>query len=59
MDIDLGMSKDQLKSIKVHTDIPEGKELESWARLSEVFKDGAVDEHLHIIVGPPAGTHYC
>ena len=56
VDIDLTTDSDLLNSIKVEGDVPEGKELKPWARLSKVFTDGLEDEHLHIIVKRPAGT---
>jgi hypothetical protein len=53
VDIDLTTDSDLLKSIKVEGDIPHGEELKPWVRLSKVFTDGLVDEHLHIIVKYP------
>jgi hypothetical protein len=43
--------------IKAKDDIPDGKELKPWSRLSKLFVDGVEDEHLHIIVQRPAGRH--
>jgi hypothetical protein len=43
--------------IKAKDDIPEGKELKLWSRLSKLFVDGAEDEHLHIIVQRPASRY--
>ena len=44
-----------VKYIKAKDDIPDGKELKLlWVRLSNVFRDGVEDEHLHIILKLPA-----
>ena len=56
VDIDLTTDSDPhlLEMIQVKEDIPHGKELKPWSRLSRSFVDGAEDEHLHIIVPCPA-----
>jgi len=41
--------------IKAKDDIPDGKELKPWVRLSNVFRDGVEYEHFHIIVKLLAG----
>jgi hypothetical protein len=43
------------ENIKAKDDIPDGKELKPWVRLSNMFGDGVEDEHLHTIVQLPAG----
>jgi Crinkler effector protein N-terminal domain len=57
VDIDLTTNSDLLKSIKVEGEIPDGKELKPWSRLSKLFADGVEDEHLHIVVQRPAGRN--
>lgn len=55
VDINLRTNSYLLKSIKVDTDIPAGKELDPWDRLSSVFENEAEDGYLRIIVQRPAG----
>ena len=57
VNIDLTTHSDLLKSIKVEDEIPDGKELKPWSRLSKLFVDGAEDEHLHTIVQRPTGRN--
>jgi len=59
VDINLRTNSELLTSIKTEGDILEGKELKPWDRLLSVFKDGAEDGRLHIIVQRPASTCNC
>ena len=58
-DINLTTDSDLLKQIEVEgdNDIPKATQLtEPWVPLSELFKDRAKAQHLHIIVQSPPGT---